>query len=313
MERRRWLANINSMTIYCKRSSSILIAALILSGCTAQQQAKPLKKQSGNNTLLWQVSGKGLQKPSYLFGTFHLMCKEDVQFSEALKSAVKSADEMYMEMDMDDPSILMSGFLYMSMKNNKSLKDLYDEKDYDRVQKYFMDTLHTPLMMLQNVKPYFLVALLYPRLMKCSTPTGVEEELMKFAKENKKEIQGLETMQFQASVFDSIPYEWQAKELLKNIDSANQYRDEFNTMLKVYKNQDLDEINKSFAKSEFGSEEYEDLLLTKRNKNWVGKLKEVMKRESVIVAVGAGHLVGENGLISLMRKEGYVVEPLVNR
>jgi uncharacterized protein len=290
-----------------------LIMVIFLSGCNAQEQAPIVKKQNNNNTLLWQVSARGLKQHSYLFGTFHLMCKEDIQFSEQLKNAVKNSRELYMEMDMDDPSILLSGFLYLNMKNGKTLKDLYSEKDYERVEKYFMDTLRTPLMMLQKAKPYFLVALLYPKMMNCPSPTGVEEELMKLAKENKKEIQGLETMQFQASLFDSIPYEWQAKELLKNIDSNRQYKKEFDTMLLVYKNQQLDEIGKLFNKSEFGSEAYEDLLITNRNKNWVSQLKKIMNNESVFVAVGAGHLVGENGLINLLQKEGYTVEPLINR
>ncbi len=289
-----------------------LLTGIFLFGCSAQEQPPIVKKQNNNNTLLWQVTGTSLKQPSYLFGTFHLMCKEDIQFSEQLKNAVKNSREVYMEMDIDDPSILFNGFLYLNMKNGKTLKDLYSAKDYERVEKYFTDTLRTPLMMLQKAKPYFLVALLYPKMINCQSPTGVEEELMKLTQENKKEIQGLETVQFQASLFDSIPYEWQAKELLKNIDSTRQYKKEFDTMLLVYKNQQLDEIGKLFNKSEFGSEAYEDLLITKRNKNWVSQLKKIMDNESVFVAVGAGHLVGENGLINLLQKEGYTVEPLVN-
>lgn len=288
-----------------------ILTSILLMGCNAQQPA--LQKQKDNNTLLWQVTGKGLQKPSYLFGTFHLMCASDIHFSESLKNALKNSKEMYMEMDMDDPSTLFSGLLYLNMKNGIKLRDLYSEKDYERLEKYFTDTLHTPLLMLQNAKPYFLVALLYPKMLNCASPSGVEEELLKLAKEDKKEIQGLETMQFQASVFDSIPYDWQAKELLKNIDSARQYKNEFDTMLMVYKNQQLDAIGRLFTKSEFGSEAFEDLLITNRNKNWVGQLKKIMNNESVFVAVGAGHLVGNNGLISLLRKEGYDVEPLVNK
>ena len=149
--------------------------------------------------------------------------------------------------------------------------------------------------------------------MNCPSPAGVEEELLQIAKEDKKEIKGLETMQFQASVFDSIPYEWQAKELLKNIDSFSVYKKEFDEMINLYKSQQLDSMQNMLVKSEFGSEQYEDLLLNDRNKKWVKELKEIMKNESVFVAVGAGHLTGEYGLISLLKKEGYTVEPLINK
>ena len=214
---------------------------------------------------------------------------------------------------MDDPSTLLSGMLYMNMKDGKKLSDLYTPGEYKKLQAYFTDSLNTPIMLLQRAKPYFLVALLYPKMMNCTLPAGVEEALLQITKEDKKEIKGLETMQFQASVFDSIPYEWQAKELLKNIDSFSVYKKEFEEMIELYKNQQLDSMQNMLVKSEFGFEKYEDLLLNNRNRKWVKELNEIMKNESVFVAVGAGHLTGENGLISLLKKEGYNVEPLMNK
>ena len=167
--------------------------------------------------------------------------------------------------------------------------------------------------MFQSMKPAFLEAMLYPKMMPCKTITGVEEELMKLAKENKKEILGLETMAFQASVFDSIPYDEQAMELLKSIDSIDVYKKYFDTMLYVYQSQQLKEIENLFSKTEFGMEENQDILLYNRNRNWIGQLKPIMKSKPVFVAVGAGHLVGEKGLIALLRKEGYIVRPIENK
>jgi len=123
----------------------------------------------------------------------------------------------------------------------------------------------------------------------------------------------LETMEFQASVFDSIPYEEQAKELLKSIDSIAVNKQLFDTMLNVYKSQQLKEIENLFNKSELGLEEHQDILLDNRNRNWVGQLKNIMKTTSVFVAVGAGHLVGKAGLIELLRKEGYTLRPILNQ
>ena len=292
----------------------IIIPLLIyfgIAGCNAQKEHS-FTVQKNNNTLLWEVSGNGLKHPSFLFGTFHLMCKADIHFGSQLNEALKACDEIYMELDMDDPSTLLSGMLYMNMNGNKKLSDLYTPEEYKRLETYFTDSLNTPIMLLQRAKPYFLVALLYPKMMNCPSPTGVEEELVQIAKADKKEIKGLETVQFQASVFDSIPYEWQARELMKNIDSFSVYKNEFDEMISLYKKQQLDSMQNMLTKSEFGSDQYEDILLNDRNKKWVKELKEIMKNESVFVAVGAGHLTGEYGLISLLKKEGYHVEPLVN-
>jgi uncharacterized protein YbaP (TraB family) len=281
--------------------------------CHAQSESSKLLLNKDDNSLLWQVSGKGLKQPSYLFGTFHLMCKNDIHFSNQLTTAVNRADKVYMEIDMDDPATILGGMMLMTMKDGKTLQQLYSDADYKKIRQYFTDSLKTPLSFIVRMKPFFLEALLYPKMMPCKLISGVEEELMKVAKTQKKEIKGLETMEFQASVFDSIPYEEQAKELLQSIDSMASNKKSFNTMMQVYKNQQINEIENLFSKSESGMENHQDLLLNNRNKNWVVQLKSIMKTNPVFVAVGAGHLVGKQGLIALLRKEGYVVQPLLNQ
>jgi hypothetical protein len=241
------------------------------------------------------------------------MCKDDINFSSQLKSAVQNADKVYLELDMDDPKMMMSGLMMMNMKNGKKLSDLYSAAEYDKLQRFFKDSLKMPFTLFESMKPFLLVAMLYPKMMPCKTVSGVEEELMKFAKLNKKEIKGLETLQQQAAVFDSIPYKEQAKELLKSIDSMKANKKEFETMLSVYKSQRLAAIEALFSKNEFGMQEHEDILLYNRNKNWVKQLKIIMQAEPVFVAVGAAHLVGTKGLIALLKKEGYKVKPLLNK
>ncbi len=285
---------------------------LIMGSCKAQPHAISLQTNKDNNTLLWEISGHGLTSPSYLFGTFHLLCSNDIHFSNNLKQGLKNTDEVYLELDLDDPSVLLSGMLLMNMNDGKKIKDLYTPEDYKRVEGFFKDSLNYPLTLFQSMKPAFLESMFYPKMMPCKTISGVEEELMKIAKEDKKEIRGLETMAFQASVFDSIPYAEQAKELLKTLDSMDAYKHFFDTLITVYKSQNLQAIETMFSKSEFGMEDNQDLLLNNRNRNWVKQLKEIMQKERVFVAVGAGHLVGEQGLIALLKKEGYQVRPLEN-
>jgi len=291
----------------------VLGAMFFFYSCNAQTKQSKLRPNADNNSLLWEVSGKGLKKSSYIFGTFHMMCKDDIHFSDQLKTAVSNADVVYLEMDMDDPSIMLSGLLMMNMKNGKKLQDLYTKEEYEKVETFFKDTLHMPIGLLQSTKPFFLAAMLYPKMLPCKAMSGVEEELMKIAKQQKKEIRGLETIEFQSSVFDSIPYEEQAKELLKSIDSLQAYQNYFDTMISVYKTQRLSDIENLFKDSEFGMEDHQDILLNNRNKNWVTQLKTLMQKESVFAGVGAGHLVGTKGLISLLKKEGYTVRPILNK
>jgi len=295
------------------RIFNLIVVVLLVSNCNAQVKQQQLVQNKDDNSLLWQVSGNGLKQASYLFGTFHLLCKEDIHFSNQLKTAVANCNEVYMELNMGDPSMAQDALRLVYMQGGKKLADFYTDEEYTSLSNYFNDSLQMPLAFLDKMKPYFLLALLYPKMLDCKTTSGIEEELVKLAGDDKKQIKGLETIEFQAAVFDSIPYSDQAKELLKSVDSINSYKLEFDAMLNAYKAQTISQIEGLFNKSEFGMDEHEDILLDDRNKTWVAKLKKIMLDKSVFVAVGAGHLVGQKGLIALLRNEGYTVIPLFNK
>ena len=283
-----------------------------LGNVKAQTNNTVLKTDTTGNTLLWEISGNGLTAPSYLFGTFHLLCKDDINFSAALKQAINNSHEVYLELDLDDPATIMGALKLMNMKDGKKLKDLYTADEYKRISDFFNDSLRTPISLFQRMKPNFLMALLYPKMMPCSAASSVDESVMELAKDAGKEIKGLETMAFQASIFDSIPYEKQAAELLKTIDSMERSKVQFSLMLASYKNQSLDEIDKIMNNPEFGVEDNQEVLLDNRNRNWVVQLKTIMKKNPVFAAVGAGHLAGKNGLIELLKAAGYKVRGLQN-
>ncbi|RYF89966.1 MAG: TraB/GumN family protein [Chitinophagaceae bacterium] len=293
------------------KTKFLLPILLVLQCCKAQPIAQTAKNEAGQ-TLLWEITGKDLQKPSYLFGTFHMMCKDDIRFSDNLLTAFNNSKEVYFEMDLDDVSNTLGAMMYMNMKDGKTLKDLYTEIEYSKLQSFFKDSLKTNIVMFQKMKPSFLEAFLYPKMLSCKNMSGVEQELLKLAGKENKEVRGFETIAFQASVFDSIPYEKQAKSLLTTIDSLDNYKVFFDKMVKVYLSQQLSGIEAMFNDDQFGMKDGLEMLLDKRNQNWVAQLKTILPKTNIFMAVGAGHLVGKEGLIALLRKEGYTVKPMVN-
>lgn len=298
---------------FCMKLFCCISLFLISCICNAQTGNGQLKASSDDNTLLWEISGNGLGKPCYLFGTIHILCTADIHFSNSLKQAMASSGAVYLELDLDDPAVFLGALSLISMKDGKKLKDLYTPEAYKRIADYFKDSLKKPIALFQTMKPAFLAALLYPAMMPCTNTGSVDEAIMNLAVENNKPINGLETMAIQALVFDSIPYDQQAGQLLEAIDSIARSRIHFSRLLAAYKNQQLHEFEKMLKDPVFGIEDSGDELLDKRNKNWVMQLKEIMKKEPVFIAVGAGHLVGKNGLIALLRAEGYTVRGLENR
>lgn len=271
-----------------------------------------LPENADNNSLLWEISGKDLKKPSYLFGTLHIMCKDEIKFSDNLLTAFKTSEEVYFEMDLDDASNTLGSIFFMNMKGDTSLKDLYSAEDYQRLLNYFNDSLKIPLGLLQRMKPMMVEALIIPKLFSCKNVSGVEQELVILAQKEKKEIKGFENIQFQASIFDSIPYAVQAKGLLKNMDSIADYKIRFKELVDAYKNQELNTLEKLMELEENGVVQYIDIMLNNRNKNWVKQLKDILPQKNVFIAVGTGHLTGEFGVIQLLKNEGYTVSPIKN-
>ena len=272
------------------------------------------QKTVSENTLLWQVSGNGLKQPSYLFGTMHLMCAADTRLSETLKTVIKESDEIYFEIDMDNFMEMLGAMKYLKMNGNKKLQDFLTAEEYQKVKDYF--TKNPGIMtleMMQYFKPYFISSMISEKAMACANDGGMEQSIMEESKQYKKEIKGLETVAFQASVFDSIPYELQAKELVKYLDSADQNIENTKELIAVYKSQDLKKIQELTEKEEGSTSQFMDLLLYNRNADWVQKINNIIPARKVLFAVGAAHLPGEKGLINLLKKKGYTLKPMDNR
>jgi uncharacterized protein YbaP (TraB family) len=272
------------------------------------------QKNVSENTLLWEVSGNGLKQPSYLFGTMHLMCAADTRLSDNLKKIIKETDEIYFEIDMDNFAEMLGAMKYLKMNDNKKLSDFLSDEEYSKVKDYFQKNPGMlPLDMMQYFKPYFISSLISEKAMACANEGGMEQTIMEDSKQYHKEIKGLETVAFQASVFDSIPYELQAKELVKYLDSVDQNNENTKELIAVYKSQDLKKIQELTEKEEGGVSQFMDILLYNRNADWVKKMGNIIPDKKVLFAVGAAHLPGEKGLISLLRKKGYTLKPMDNK
>ena len=148
--------------------------------------------------------------------------------------------------------------------------------------------------------------------MDCKATNGMEMVIMQEVRQQHKKINGLETAEFQAGLFDSIPYEKQARDLMNYLDSADVYRKMTDTLVLAYKQQDLDKIDALTTRDDPAMNNYMDLLLYGRNRKWVQAMKQLLPEKCRLFAVGAGHLPGKDGLIELLRKNGYTVSPVKN-
>jgi len=293
-----------------KKVSVGFIASLL--ALTAFAQSKIESK-----TLLWKISGNGIEKPSYLFGTIHMLCKEEAFLSTNLVNAIKNADRVYFELDMDNLFDMLGAVTKMKMNNDTTLADLLSPEDYKRMKEYFESRKSMlPFSVLETYKPLIASSLIMESVMSCDQQVAMEQLIMEEAKKYNKRIEGLETTAYQMSIFDSIPYKVQVQELLKMIntgDEEDKGNEEYNELMNAYREQDLEKLGRLISQNEDGMMLYEDILLNNRNRNWVTKLKTLLPGKPLVIAVGAGHLPGNKGVINLLRKEGFTVTPVENK
>jgi uncharacterized protein YbaP (TraB family) len=245
-----------------------IVCLSFLLSCKAQQKT-PLAEPPLANTLLWEISGKGINQPSYLFGTMHLVCADDAKMSDSLKVAMQSSRSVFFEINMDDMGQMLGALKHIRMNGNKRLKDLLSASDYEKVKTYFEKNPSVlPLSMMESFKPFFIASLLSEQTMPCPAKEGMEQVIMKEAKSHGKKIQGLETVAFQASIFDSIPYELQAKELVKMIDGGDKQDKESGDLLEAYRKQDLNKMQEFTLQEDGLISSNLDLLLFNRNARW---------------------------------------------
>ncbi|HWJ90603.1 MAG TPA: TraB/GumN family protein [Flavisolibacter sp.] len=200
-----------------KRSFWLTIfAAIGFAACSQAPKTKTTLSGPGNNTLLWRITGRNLEKPSYLFGTMHMICANDIELSDSLRNAIKNSDKVYLELDMDDMFQMLGAMSHMTMRDDTTLADLLSRDEYKKVKDYFED--HSGLMpfaMLEKFKPLLIESMVMEQSAGCENMIVMEQLVMQEAKEHGKEIKGLETMDYQLSIFDSIPYQLQARQLVR--------------------------------------------------------------------------------------------------
>jgi uncharacterized protein YbaP (TraB family) len=272
---------------------------------------KPLE-----NALLWEISGNDLSTPSYLFGTIHIIGSEDYFLPKGTLSAIESSNKMMFEIDMNemtDMSAQMSMLSKAFMKDGLTLKDLLNEEDYKVVEEHFKK-IGMPLFLFERIKPMFLSVFAMGDFdvdgLQSGSMKSYEMEFMEMANQTQKSTGGLESIEFQISVFDSIPYTDQADMLVSAIKESDGSSDQFKEMTTMYKTQNITAMVSAIEDDPSGMGDYDDILLKTRNENWIPIMATEMKSQATFFAVGAGHLAGKYGVIPLLRQAGYTLKPL---
>ena len=256
--------------------------------------------------LLYQISGNGLTEASYLYGTIHILPKDKFELSNSLKRAFDASTTIAMEVDLD-----MSGAEKIALAqkvllpDGKTLKDFMAAQDYLQLKAYCIDSLQwseSKFERSSKLKPMFFSSVLIQENM--SNMASYEMEFNKMAKKKKKETIGLETIEFQLGLFDQLPMQTQVDMLKQDYKSDMK---NYDTLLACYLREDLETLSKLMAEETSAYPEFNELMLVQRNKSWIAPMRAQMQKESTFFGVGAAHLSGPDGVVALLRAQGFTV------
>ncbi|MGB1319162.1 MAG: TraB/GumN family protein, partial [Flavobacteriales bacterium] len=249
-----------------------LAASLIIAGSAISSFAQE------TNSLLWKISGNDLAKPSYLFGTIHMLPADKYFFTDKMQSALDASDVLALEADIDIPlAEQMKMAADMIMPDGKTWKDYMTEEEYANLKSAFVDSLgikEKKVDKYSKIRPIYVSGLIMTELL--GKIKMYEKELSGMAQKAKKEIIGLETIQEQIKIVGDIPVEEQVEDL--KTSTASMMRD-YNAMLDAYTTQNLAELEKVSTDHD-SFETIEDKLLTDRNNRWIVSMKEMLPKNS---------------------------------
>lgn len=273
-----------------------------------------------NAQLLWKISGNGLKKPSYLFGTHHLAPLSILDSIPAFNDAFSSCPIVYGEIVIGDKEAIKKdtkkNYESMIAPPDSTLDLLLSEHLYKKLDSITQKNMNLTADQIKKLKPAAIyIQLIMIKSLKYFKDFNLNEQLdeviQRRALSANKQIRSFETSQQQSNILYDTPIKKQLetlKAIIKLYDECDQY---IKRTKEAYMTQDINTLinllnNETFGLNDNNPKNSSD----ERNLNWNEQLKEILpKDEPIFIAVGAGHLPGKNGLIELLRKQGYTVEP----
>lgn len=282
---------------------SLFITALVASGAASAAQSEP-------RHALWSLKGK--TNTVYLLGSVHFLKPTD-QLPAAVDAAYRDAEQLVMEIDMDDldPLIVQQTTLELGLlPEGRTLESELGAQMYAQVAAQAR-TIGLDPALLNRFRPWLAaMTLVQFQLMKqgLNPESGVEQRLTARATADNKEITGLETIEQQLGLLAGLPADQQREFLMYSVEDAENAAQEIDELLAAWRGGDTDVLGRLLAE---GFDKYPDLyrpLTIDRNRQWIGRIESLLDDSGdYLVVVGALHLVGKESVIDLLENKGHKV------
>lgn len=257
-------------------------------------------------SLLWKIEGNGLKEPSYIFGTIHIQDKRVFNFNDSLPAKMAEVDQLALELDLS-PTAIFKFMQALSQSGLKGMKEELSKKAYEALAALVKKELDKDLSEYDSMSPFVVINELSRKYLARDMNQPVDIFLRQKAVGMGKPAIGIESYDEQMEVFSGLSNE----EIIQFCEDFGNYQKTLDEMIGYYLAGDLVKMNE-LAENEGGfSEDRMDALLDKRNVVMADRIDTMIQKHSTLVAIGAGHLKGNDGVIDLLMAKGYSVKPIL--
>lgn len=267
---------------------------------------------------LWKVENiHGKKGDTYFLGSFHLLPQNYRWFEGTLKTAFEQADELVLETEMTAEA--MAEIQAMFIKNGffvgeDTLKNHLDEAHYQKMLGYAQKLMGQNEATVQKVKPWFMaiqLSIISTMSSGMDPNSGVDRFLEGEAHKSAKNISGLETPKEQMTALIDHPLHVQSAMLTDTLDKLDDFKSYISSYLEAWASGDADKIGQTMVEDMAKYQDMYQALLVKRNMNWLPEIERRLNDDKrTFIVVGAAHLVGKDGIVTLLRDKGYKVEKI---
>lgn len=259
-------------------------------------------------SLLWRVSGPGIQSPSYLYGTIHIQDSRVFAFDSTVWHCFNSCEALAVEVLLDqlDYSVVREQML---LPKDQSIAKMLSKEDYTILDSLCKAKLGVGAIFFSNMKPFFLSSALQQADLPVEEPLALDLFFLRQARNRGMYCHGLEEYMDQIKATDAISIDDQLKILRQTLHETADVAASFDSLVLAYLAFDMSMIAEMLNDTTL-PDNFNQVLVEKRNKTMYKGFRKLAKKQRVFCAVGAAHLPGDKGLIGLLRKKGYTVEPV---
>ncbi len=255
-------------------------------------------------SLLWKIHREDTETVSYLYGTIHVKDQRVFEFGDSVLKVFEKCDAFAIEVDLNIENLAILS-KKMILPDDQSLKDLFSEEEYQLIKIVVEDITGVDISLFNKLKPIAILSLVMNFQFANDVSLSVDEYFYRKAIAENKEVIGIETIDEQLEILEAIPNDY-IIDYFRNVDQA---KEDMELIIQLYRTAELEKMLEMMQKDK-SMVMIQKNLLTDRNVRMAERIQTMINKQQIFIAVGAGHLPGREGIISLLKDAGYNIEPV---